>query len=115
MASPKMVILRGNAAKEGKYPDEQGKTPAWPKGALHVKAATDYAKREGYDPIVLNVAGYPQSQDSPQAKAALKVFMTDPSDVAFYGFSGGGYNLRHISSTWPPTSRNRCAASSGSW
>ncbi|HUM92334.1 MAG TPA: hypothetical protein PLM32_13320 [Candidatus Competibacter sp.] len=96
MANPKMVILRGNAAKAGHYPDEQGKTIAWPIGALHVKAASDYAKRRGYDPIVLDVSGYPQSQHSPQAKAALKAFHEDESVAAFYGFSGGGYNLRHI-------------------
>jgi hypothetical protein len=96
MADRKMIILRGNAAKAGKYPDEQGKTPAWPNGALHVKAAKDYATREGYDPVVLDVGGYPQSQDSPQATAALKEFHKDQSDVGFYGFSGGGYNVRHI-------------------
>ena len=96
MASGKMVILRGNAAKAGESPDEQGKAPAWPKGALHVKAATDYAEREGYEPIVLDVPGQPQSRQSPQAKAALKVFHDDPYVCAFYGFSGGGYNLRHI-------------------
>ena len=98
MANSKMLILRGNAAKAGKYPDEQGKTIAWPIGALHVKAATDYAKRQGYEGVVLPVEGHPQSQDSPQAKAALKAFL-DPDDqsvAAFYGFSGGGYNLRHI-------------------
>jgi hypothetical protein len=96
MANRKMVILRGNPAKAGKYPDEQGKTIAWPKGALHVKAASDYAKREGYDPVVLDEPGYPQSQYSPQAQAALKAFHEDQSVCAFYGFSGGGYNLRHI-------------------
>jgi hypothetical protein len=96
MASPKMVILRGNAATAGSYPDEQGKTIAWPKGALHVKAASDYAKRQGYEPIVLDVPGKPQSQYSPQAKAALKAFHDDEWVCAFYGFSGGGYNLRHI-------------------
>ena len=96
MADRKMVILRGNSAKAGKYPDEQGKTPAWPKGALHVKAATDYAEREGYEPIVLDVPGQPQSRQSPQAKAALKAFHDDKTVCAFYGFSGGGYNLRHI-------------------
>ena len=96
MAERKMVILRGNAAKAGSYPDEQGKPIAWPKGALHVKAATDYATREGYEPIVLDVPGQPQSRQSPQAKAALKAFHDDASVCAFYGFSGGGYNLRHI-------------------
>ena len=42
------------------------------------------------------VAGQPQSQHSPQAIAALKAFFEDPAVTAFYGFSGGGYNLRHI-------------------
>jgi hypothetical protein len=96
MANPKMIILRGNAAPAGMYPDEQGKTPAWPNGALHVKAAKDYATREGFDPVVLDVGGFPQSQDSPQATAALREFHKDDRDVGFYGFSGGGYNVRHI-------------------
>ena len=96
MANLKMVILRGNAAKAGSYPDEQGKTIAWPIGALHVKAASDFAKNLGYDPFVLDVPGKPQSQHSPQAKAALKAFNEDELVAAFYGFSGGGYNLRHI-------------------
>ncbi len=96
MANSKMVILRGNAAKAGNYPDEQGKTIAWPIGALHVRAASGYARQRGYDPVVLDVAGKPQSQHSPQAQAALKAFHDDESVAAFYGFSGGGYNLRHI-------------------
>ena len=99
MALPKMLILRGNDgdAKAG-YPDEQGTNVAWPIGALHVQAASEYAKRRGYEPVVLPVSGKPQSQHSPQAKAALQAFL-DPKDksvAAFYGFSGGGYNLKHI-------------------
>ena len=96
MAIPKMLILRGNSAGAGSYPDEQGKTPAWPIGALHVQAATDYAKRLGYEGVVLDKPGQPQSQHSPQAKAALKAFHEDETVCAFYGFSGGGYNLKHI-------------------
>ena len=96
MANPKMLILRGNSAGAGTYPDEQGKTPAWPLGALHVKAAEDYAKFLSYEPVVLDVPGQPQSQHSPQATAALKAFHEDPMICALYGFSGGGYNLRHI-------------------
>lgn len=98
MAGPKMLILRGNSAGAGSYPDEQGKTIAWPIGALHVRAASEYARRLGYEPIVLPVAGQPQSQTSPQATAALKAFLEDKDQAvtAFYGFSGGGYNLRHI-------------------
>ena len=96
MSRPKMVILRGNSAPAGTYPDEKGKNIAWPFGALHVSAASEYAKRRGYDALVLDVAGQPQSQQSPQAKAALKAFFDDRAVCAFYGFSGGGYNLRHI-------------------
>jgi hypothetical protein len=95
MANPKMVILRGNSAKAGKFPDEKGNYPAWPIGALHVKAAEDYAKRLNYDPITLPIPGdYPQSADTEQSKAALKTFREDELVCAFYGFSGGGYNLR---------------------
>jgi hypothetical protein len=93
---PKMIILRGNSAGAGSYPDEQGKTPAWPIGALHVSAASDYARRRSYDPIVLDKPGQPQSQHSPQAKAALDLFHTDAGVTAFYGFSGGGYNVKFI-------------------
>ena len=78
------------------YPDETGKTIAWPLGALHVKAAKDYAGILGYDALVLDVPGQPQSQQSPQAKAAWGAFLKDQSVTAFYGFSGGGYNLKHV-------------------
>jgi hypothetical protein len=93
---PKMLILRGNSAPAGHYPDEQGKTPAWPLGALHVAAASDYARRRGYDPIVLDKPGQPQSEHSPQATAALDAFHKDADITAFYGFSGGGYNVKFI-------------------
>ena len=91
---PKMLILRGNSAGAGSYPDEQGKTIAWPIGALHVSAASDYARRKGYEPVVLDKPGQPQSQHSPQAMAALDAFLNDEAVTAFYGFSGGGYNLK---------------------
>ena len=96
MARQKMVILRGNSAPAGTYPDEQGKNVAWPVGALHVWAATEYARRLGYEAVVLDVPGQPQSQKSPQATAALKKFLEDQAVTVFYGFSGGGYNLKHI-------------------
>jgi len=91
-----MVILRGNAAGEGTYPDEQGKKIAWPQGALHVAAATEYARCKGYVARVIDIGGYPQGPDSPQAKAALEAFHKDATVTAFYGFSGGGYNVWHI-------------------
>lgn len=93
---PKMLILRGNDAKAGTFPDEQGNKIAWPNGALHEKAATDYAARLGYQGVVIDAAGRPQSQHSPQSTKALKAFHDDDSVTAFYGFSGGGYNLKHI-------------------
>jgi len=93
---PKMLILRGNAGGAGNYPDEQGNKIAWPNGALHEKAAKDYARLRGYEGVVVNAPGQPQSQHSRQATAALKAFHEDESVEAFYGFSGGGYNLKHI-------------------
>src|SRR5262245_13037607 len=94
----KMLILRGNSAPAGSYPDEQGNTISWPDGALHVDAAKAYAKRRGYEPDVLNVPGQPQSRTSPQANELIKRFLDDKadSDTAFYGFSGGGYNVDWI-------------------
>ncbi len=76
MATQKMLILRGNSAGPGSYPDENGSTKvAWPIGALHVAAASNYARRRGYEPIVLDKPAQPQSQHSPQATAALKAFL----------------------------------------
>jgi hypothetical protein len=91
-----MLILRGNSAPKGIYPDESGNYPAWPNGALHVSAATKYARLMHFEPVVLDIPGQPQSETSPQATEALKRFLEDRSVQAFYGFSGGGINLRHI-------------------
>jgi hypothetical protein len=92
----KMLILRGNSALKGKYPDENGNTPPWPKGALHERPAKEYARLMHYEPVVLDIPGQPQGETSPQATEALKQFLEDQSVCAFYGFSGGGINLRHI-------------------
>lgn len=97
MALRKMVILRGNSAGPGSYPDEKGnlKTP-WPIGALHVGAASEYAKRSGFEPVVLDKPGQPQHQKSPQAEATVTLFLGEAAVCGFYGFSGGGYNMYHI-------------------
>jgi hypothetical protein len=108
--SKKMLILRGNSAHEGTYPDEAGHDIAWPDGALHVQAASEYATSRGFEPIVLDVPGQPQGQRSPQAKAALKKFFGDEEVSAFYGFSGGGYNLRHILEYLASNNRTPCVA-----
>jgi hypothetical protein len=95
---PKMLILRGNASGAGTFPDEQGKTIAWPFGALHVDAASNYARKRGYFPVVLGMQGYPQHEHSPQATEVYRLLKADKDDSigAIYGFSGGGYNVRHI-------------------
>ena len=49
----------------------------------------------GYYGVVLSVPGLP-GPSSPQATAALKMFSDDETVTAFYGFSGGGYNVKHI-------------------
>jgi hypothetical protein len=85
MANPKMLILRGNSAGPGSYPDETGNNNvAWPIGALHVRAASDYARTRGYEPVVLDKPGQPQSQHSPQAKAAIKAFLDDEAVAALF-------------------------------
>lgn len=123
MGKPKMLILPGNADLGDKYPDEKGNKKAWPNGALHAGAAETYARNKGYEPETVWLSGHPQGYDSPQTREVLKRFVgltlkeegshkkhgshqkhaasyvSDPSlkgdkDIhAFYGFSGGGYNL----------------------
>ena len=93
----KMIILRGNADQSGtSYPDKTGKMVKWPLGALHVEAATGYAMQRDYEPIVFDIGGYPQGPKSPQSTAALELIAKDTDVHALYGFSGGGYNVRHI-------------------
>lgn len=92
----KMIILRGNDAEAGTFPDETGKKIAWPDGALHVAAAEDYARRWRFLPIVLDIPGKPQNQKSPQANETVARFLKDPEIKGLFGFSGGGYNVKHI-------------------
>jgi hypothetical protein len=92
----KMLILRGNPAPKGKYPDEHGNYRGWSEGALHERPAKEYARLMHFKPDVLPIPGLPQSETSPQSAEALKRFLNDTSYQAFYGFSGGGINLRHI-------------------
>ena len=93
----KMIILRGNADLNGtSYPDESGKMVKWPHGALHVEAAKGYAVKRDYEPIVFDIGGYPQGPNSPQSTPALELIRKDAEVHGLYGFSGGGYNVRHI-------------------
>ena len=84
---PKMLILRGIA---GHFAGRN-----WPQGALDEPSALAYAQRTGYFGKVLDVPGNTGAK-SKQTLLALREFRQDQSVQAFYGFSGGGYNLRHI-------------------
>jgi hypothetical protein len=94
----RMLILRGNDTKSTTtYPDETGKTRAWPDGALHEGAAIAFAKKLGYEGIVVDGSGSNQTMDGLQAKDTLKKFHEDEdADMGLYGFSGGGYTLLPI-------------------
>lgn len=79
----KMLILRGIVK------------PGYPRGALDEESAKEYARRRGYEPVVLDVSGE-TGPNSPQVRMAMDAFRVDKSIHAFYGFSGGGYNVRHV-------------------
>jgi hypothetical protein len=83
----KMLILRGVAGHYG------GRD--WPRGALDEPSALDYASRRGYVGQVLDVAGA-TGEESPQTKMGMAEFRRDTAVSALYGFSGGGYNVRHM-------------------
>ena len=97
-ASPKMLILRGIA---GHYSGRD-----WPNGALDEPPALEYARKRGYVGEVLDVAGA-AGPNKPQTLMALSVFRRDTSVAAFYGFSGGGYNVRHIINALSQTEKSR--------
>jgi len=93
-----MLILRGN---HGWRENEAGKKQYYKKGALHEPAAIEYARRRGYEGIVLDVSGDPPGHHlkrsrSPQTLKALVALRKDTSIRALYGFSGGGYNVYWI-------------------
>jgi len=90
-----MLILRGNP---GTYANEDGKAVHYPRGALHEGAALAYAQRKGYTGKVLDVEGWARA-DSTQTQMAVEEFRRDHIVTAFYGFSGGGYNVKHILDT----------------
>ena len=93
---PTMLILRGNS---GRFPDEDGNPKDYPKGALHEAAAIQYAQRVGFTGEVLDISGDRGGSNrsrSPQTIFALETFQRRDDITAFYGFSGGGYNVYWI-------------------
>ncbi|GJE61677.1 hypothetical protein [Methylobacterium trifolii] len=104
---PTMLILRGNS---GRFPDEDGNPKDYPKGALHEAAATQYAHRVGFSGEVLDISGDRGGSSrsrSPQTIFALEKFQRRDDVTAFYGFSGGGYNVYWILQALSETERRR--------
>lgn len=62
---------------------------------LDEKSAKEYARRRGYRGEVLNVSGETGS-GSIQTVKAIHCICARGDIKALYGFSGGGYNVRHI-------------------
>ncbi len=81
------------------------------KGALHEQAAVEFARRKGYQGIVLDISGDPGSgknrSTSPQTLLALTTLEADDSMTGLYGFSGGGYNVWWILRALDPKARSR--------
>lgn len=80
---PIMLILRG-------IPSD-----GYPRGALKEAPALEYARRMGYTGRILDVPGHPYN-GSPQVILTLQTIRENFDVAALYGFSGGGYNLRHV-------------------
>lgn len=76
------------------------------KNLLDEPAALAYAKHAGYEGRVLNVSGEAFA-GSPQTGAAVAEIRRDPSITSLYGFSGGGYNVRHVLNSLNEAERNR--------
>lgn len=93
-----MLILRGIA---GHFAGRD-----WPDGALDEPAALEYARRRRYTGKVLDVSGE-TGPNSRQTRMALDAIKADPTITALYGFSGGGYNLRHILDRLPDSVKAR--------
>jgi len=109
-SAPVMLIMRGNSAGAGVYEDEKGNTPAWPKGAMHEEPAKEYARLLRYNPKVLDVTGSSNHGDRDTSEGtvmALECFRQFQSVAGFYGFSGGGYNMKHILDNMTETERRR--------
>jgi hypothetical protein len=88
----KMLILRGKA---GMYALPGQKERNWPTGALDDQAAREFAILRGYEPKILNVAGY-SAAGSQQMQMAMNEIKADDDVFALYGFSAGGYTIYNI-------------------
>ncbi|WP_413993499.1 hypothetical protein ACMDCR_16255 [Labrys okinawensis] len=101
----KMVILRGKA---GTYALPGEKPREWPRGALDEAAALDFARLRGYEPKVIDVAGW-SAVNSQQMRMAMKEIRADDDVFALYGFSAGGYTIYNILNALKPKEKDRLA------
>jgi hypothetical protein len=83
---PAMLILPG-IKRVGMLYDEDG--------LLDRLSASRYAQRVGYRPEVMDVSGE-SGYCSAQVMVAWNKFRSNQNIKGLYGFSGGGYNVRHL-------------------
>jgi len=95
---PTMLILRGIA---GHFAGKD-----WPRGALDETSAVEYAHQRGYVGEVLDVVGA-TGPKSRQVRMCLKAIRDRDDIAALYGFSGGGYNIRHVLAALSADERRR--------
>jgi hypothetical protein len=91
--APKNAHLAGNC---GYLFGRVRQEPLLRAGGIARGGRKKYAILKGYEAKVLDVSGDNAGPRSKQTQEALKWFRQDNSVAAFYGFSGGGYNLLHI-------------------
>ena len=96
--NPTMLILRGIA---GHFAGKD-----WPRGALDETSAVEYAHRRGYVGEVLDVDGA-TGPKSRQVRMCLTAIRDRDDIAALYGFSGGGYNIRHVLAALSAVERRR--------
>lgn len=73
---------------------------------LDVPSAVETATVLGYEPIVIKSSGE-NYLGNPQLKESLEVIRKDKNVTGIYGFSGGGYNTRHIFNSLTPTEKKQ--------
>ncbi len=74
-------------------------------GRLHDGPAREFARREGFQPEVLDASGETGAY-SHQTNAAMSRIKKG-GVTGLYGFSGGGYNLVHLWRRLTPTEHDR--------
>lgn len=101
--SKQMLLLRGIGGHfEGRD---------WPQGAMHDEPALEYARRLGYESVLVAARRGPSDEwtgpRAGQTSDAMSEFRSLPNCRALYGFSGGGYNVYWMLDAMTRTERDR--------